>query len=1687
MNLAGYTLQEVLYAVDETVVARAKSSRGHSVVLKYQQVEHPSPDLLARWQHEHGVLQSIHSEWVIRALALKQSDHRLVLVLEDFGNCNLAQLVDRERLDLSERLSFAIQLAQAVSAVHQHRLIHCDISAKNVLVDTAALKLKLCDFGLSSRLDREQKSVQDQALRGTLEYMSPEQTGRTNLEVDYRSDFYSLGITLYELFVGRTPFQSSDPMSLLHAQIAITPTPLHELDPSIPEPISRIVQKLLAKSPDARYQSSFGLLGDLQACAQHWHRFRRIESFPLATTDIPERFCISQRIYGREAETAAILQAFERAGEGHAELVLVSGYSGIGKTALVSELHRPIVARRGYFLRGKFDQYSRNQPFSALIQAFSQLLRQLSVEGEQRRKYWKTELSTVLGENAGAVAQLLPELTLLIGEPVPLPPLPPAENEHRFQIAFRQFVGVLSSSAHPLALFLDDLQWADAPTLKLIDHLLSSEHELHLLIIGAYRDNEVDDAHPLSSMIDAIELRRGRIERLCLRNLELGEVAQLIADTLHSSLDDVAPLAALCYEKTQGNPFFLGQFLSSLENSGELHYARSLGSWRWSIEQIRQRQLTDNVVDLMLEKLRQLPAPTQQLLARASHLGGSFDMRQLMAVGGDSAAGIASQLWPALQVGLLLPLDEQYKFSQNEEQLQGSRYRFLHDRVQQAAHALTPESERPVLQLQIGRRLLAATPEEALEVRLFTVLEQLNPVAHLIVDPDERARLLELDLRGGIRAKAASAYAAAVSLLRQARALLPADAWQTQAEQTLLLYKELAEAEYLAGNFEQAEQIYPEAIAAAPGALGKVSLCLVQSDQYSIQGRFVESLDVLFSALRLLGRDFPSSEEEAAALFPLEFEKTERMLAKFSHADLLRAPELTAPEILLEQRIYYALCNSTYQSGRGASFVVDACRLVQSSLQHGQSDLSCIAYVAYVTAMTAMRRPYPECYRMGRLALTLAEQRENKYFRLTVYQYFSGFYQHWMEPMPNAFPYLEKAVEMGHSGINPLSTGYSALQCAVAKFIYGVALDELELECEAGLKFLAQSHQPNTEAMLRYGVYQPLLALRGKTLHPLSFDTETHSATAYFGSDYRSPSIPLAFFSGAVIRHAYLMDDAEQWRRFAPNLRMIAAALPDGTTWVDACFYTALGLLRFSGREEAGAAERAEQLAGHLERFRTWARDCPDNFQYRHLLLEAEKSRVAGGERAAMDLYAQAIDAAKAAACTVGEALANELYALFWIAQNQGQLARNFVREAHFHYQRWGAAAKCAALESAWPQVSFRASRLQPGTSIRTGTFRNISEQVGLLDLHSLLKASQLLAREIQLDSLLQKMLEVLLENAGADRAAIILEEEDELILEAVGGLGAGRRIECQRVDCRLEDYRDGVGTLLPSSLIEQVRLARAPLVLDRPADDERFSQSDYLRRQRPKSVMCVPVINQGRLSALLYLENNQLEGAFTAKQQVTLELLGAQAAISLVNARLYASLEQKVAQRTEELRQMSLKDGLTGIANRRYFDERLGLEWRRAQRSGRPLSLLLVDIDYFKQFNDHYGHLEGDACIRSVAQTLQHVASRPGDTVARYGGEEFAILLPETDADAAARVADSCMRALAALEIPHAVSTCGKHLSISIGISTQKVVEGCEPDSLIGSADQALYAAKRLGRARYRHYGDEEPQALLDHGARTP
>ena len=1689
MKFAGYQITDVICTSENAVVARATTESGGKVLLKYQNTQYPSMELNALWQQEFRVLKAIQSPWVVRAQAIRQAENCMILILEDQGQITLEQVIEKHQLSFSERLEIAVQLCSAVNDIHKHQLLHCDLSPRNVLITTAPVTLKLFNFGCAVWQNRQLAGIRSDGVPDSFEYMSPERTGRTNLAVDYRSDFYSLGVTLYQLFSGRKPFEQDDPTALIHAHLTRIPQALSELRADIPEALSGIVSRLLAKSPDDRYQSSYGLLADLCRCREEWQTHQRISPFIPGEKDVPERFSVANKLYGRESEKEDIMSAFERASAGRAEILLVSGYAGIGKTALVNELHKPVIARQGLFVRGKCDQFSRNQPYAALIQAFQPLMRQLLNEGEQQLSHWTGRLRRALGDNAGVIADIIPELISVVG-PCPSPePLPAVEAETRFQMAFMQFIEALSSSGRPLVLFLDDLQWADIPTLKLMAQQVLNGDQRALLIIATFRDNEVDPAHPLSNILKDLEQAEQRVRHLKLCNLNITQVTRMLSDTFYCEQEQVSSLANLCLEKTHGNPFFLNQFLMALYEDGELIYNREKGVWQWDIDHIRQRGITDNVIDFMLARLRRLDPDTQRLLALAAHLGNRFSIKMLALVSQTDRHGefegipeeTVNKLRPALQSGLVIPCGEAHGFRDSAGLPDSAEYRFLHDRVQHAAYSLTEEEERPQLQLVAGRLLLANTDPRDLEERLFTLLGLFNSAIHLITDPAEKKQVMDLNIRGGIKAKSASAYQNAVSLLSRAYSLLPEDPWNECPSDMLTICKELSEAEYLTGNFDRAEALYKTAIPQAPDAVAKVTLLLVQVDQYHIQGRFAESTPVLLLALSLLDEVFTKPDEISDQELLEEYGSTRDLLALETREQLLQMDEMTGQEDLLRMRVYNALSFATYQTGALKAFLVTACRMVRCTLNNGQCDLSSVGYVAYVTVMSAMGQTYPECYRMGKLAMDLAESRPNKYFRLTIYQYFCAFYQHWCEPLENSFGYLDKGVEWGYEGINLLSAGYCALLGSVNRFAKGLPLTELETQVEDGIRFLKKSQQPNTENYLRYGVMQPLLALQGKTLSPLGFDTASCNTTEFFAEDYDTPSIHLALHVWSRLRHAFLMDDISGQETFADKLPVVGMCLPDSPAMAEANFYVALiraeQLSRDSDAKLMIDDERFREAQEIADRLKTWSAGCGENFLHKYLIVAARIAWLTGDDKMAMSSFSRAIEEAQVAGYPVYEALAHELYARYWRAGNQPQLATALIQEAYYHYQNWGAEAKCRLLESQWPSVPFNLGDRHTGRRQQSGHRKKPPQQTELLDLHSLLKANQLLSEDLRLESLLQKMMEVLLENAGAEKGAILLLDESKIMVEVTGRSTRGiQPANCTRVSMPLEVVCDNDRPQLPDSIIRHVLQTRETIIINRPSRDVRFGYDHYLQQQDPRSVLCLPILSQGKLIAVVYLENNLLENAFTRQHKKTLELLSSQAAISLINARLYDQMEEKVMKRTEQLRQITMKDGLTNIANRRSFDERLDSEWRRSLRNGSKMSLLMIDIDHFKEFNDFYGHPAGDACIKAVARALEQSAPRVTDFVARYGGEEFAVLMAESGEESALTIANACRETVAALAWPHSKSRTADHVTISLGVATMVASPGNNYSELITRADQALYRAKLQGRNQVCVYQENQP-----------
>ncbi|CAB3796427.1 trifunctional serine/threonine-protein kinase/ATP-binding protein/sensor histidine kinase [Pararobbsia alpina] len=930
MAIANCQIYDRICATAGSDLYRARRlTDGMPVLLKLAS-EHDDAAQSARLKREYVLLQSLNVEGIAKPLALADGRGGSAVVLEDFTGESLEVVLGREpRMDLALCLRIGRNLSDALTAIDAAQVIHRDIRPANILVDPATGRVLLADFSMATAREASTVSSEDVAVpAGDWAYVSPEQTGRMNRPVDYRTDGYSMGVLLYRMLTGQLPFQANDPLEWMHCHIARMPTPPREIVPEVPQPVSDIVMKLLAKLPEDRYQSAQGLKVDLDRCLAQWQASGRVEPFALGKEDIPERFQVPRRLYGRGPEAERLLGAFERmASTGQAALATVSGYSGIGKSSLVDALRKPIVAKHGYFIAGKFDQYQRDIPYATLTQAFRELVQQLLAESEARVAGWRQQIQAAVGANGQLIVDVLPQVELIIGPQPPVPVLPPTEAQNRLRLVFRQFVTAFTSEDHPLVLFLDDLQWIDAASLALVEHLLTHSDIRHLLLIGAYRDNEVSAAHPLMTSLETIRHSGTSVTDLQLVAPSVTHLNQLVADALHAPPASCEPLTRLVFERTEGNPFFFIQFLDALHRNGLLRHDAQQRAWQWDLNEIKAMDFADNVVDLMVGKLRQLPVPAQEALQLAACLGNTFKLRQLTLVSEHAAIQVRRNSSKAeAEQGLAAAVRESLIMRSD-----GSG-KFLHDRIQQAAYSLTPEAQRAEVHLQIGRVFLANMTADELAEHVFDVANQFNRGGGLLIERDEKVQVAALDLRAGRRAKASAAYASARPYLAAGMALLDETYWASQYELMFSLWLECAECEFLTGRFDQAEQLIEELLQRCASKLDQAVVYHLEVQLHIVKSENPQAVNSALACLRLFGIDLPAhpTQEQVQA----EYETVWRNLAGRPIESLIDLPLMTDPELQAAMRLLSALFGAAYYTDFHL-LRLHLCRMVNISLQHG--------------------------------------------------------------------------------------------------------------------------------------------------------------------------------------------------------------------------------------------------------------------------------------------------------------------------------------------------------------------------------------------------------------------------------------------------------------------------------------------------------------------------------------------------------------------------------------------------------------------------------------------------------------------------------------------------------------------------------------------------------------------------------
>jgi predicted ATPase/class 3 adenylate cyclase len=1541
MEKPRYKISEQLQADSRFVLFRAKTvENGHGVILKVPRNPYPSQVALNKLKSEYTLLTRSSHPNILAAQQIEPFENSIALVLEDVEGAPLSQQFQHTPCTLDRFLSVAITLTDSIRYLHGNRIIHKNINPGNILLKPDNGVLKLTGFGLATELSREAIQPDAREIADTdLGYISPEQTGRMNRVVDHRTDFYSLGAVFYRMLTQRPPFASHDPMEMIHSHLARTPQPAHEVRSDIPLMLSRIIQQLLAKNAEDRYQSANGLLHDLNLCRQYLAEQGQIENFDIRTKDVSDQFRISDKLYGRKNELEDLRKTFEEAQQGNSGVVLVSGYSGVGKSRLISELKKSVGQSRGYFVSGKFDQFRRDIPLSSLLTAFRNLMRQILSESDEEIDSWRKAVLDAVGTNGSILNDVIPEMENLIGPQPAVAELPPVETNNRFNHVFSSFVQVFTQAEHPLCLFLDDLQWIDSATRQWIEsHLIRGDFS-HFLLIGAYRDNEVSASHPLMLMLDRLHQSHIPIKTIQLQPLDQETLGQMIADTLMQRPEQCTDLTALVYQKTNGNPFFSRQCLHSLNDSGAIYFDEGEHTWKYHLAQAKQAGISDNVVDLMSSQIDRQPEAVQTLLQTAACIGNEFDLGLLERVSGYGRDEVVQLIEAAKQAGLIVPV---YSWNRDEE----DDYRFLHDRVQQAALAQVEEEKRKSTRYQIGRLLLESAYISEAEDKIYDIADHLNYASSLIRDPVEINQLIHINLAASIRAKNATAYDKSLQFVRQAMDYVPAPAWDTHSELTRDLYLQRAEAEHLTGNHTEAEPYYDLAIEHAESVIDKARVYQRKIHYYSNQRKFKQAYQTGREAVRKLGVRLPPSF--IPPLLIKEFiEYTFRVRGK-KIADIVHQKEMTDEKLKMAILLMATFARAAYQM-RPELCVLVAAKMVNVCLKHGNTDGGFIGYLAFGPIFQgAILNRKQTGFDFGQLTLALVERFNSLSYKSETHFVVGYFAMPWRRPAVEMEQYWQIAYEAGLETGDLFHTSCACCGTIQSYFMRGMPFDEIQKAADRYIEFLTRIE--NTEAIgtIR-SVLQAIRNLKGETTHPDSFDSSdfneaafldqlSHSTSRHFAHYYYINKAFIHYLWGSYDQAFTMINISSQYLKDSPGMLHTAE------------HYFLKGLILCALYPNATKTQQFRwnrTISSLLSRFKKYAAGCPSNFIHKCQLLEAEYLRVTNHISQAEQAYNAAIQSAMTHGYAHITALANLRLASFHESSGRHRLTLFHLRDAQYGFGLWGATAMIEALQRKYPELSTQEESHLAAKAVggNDGAALRV-KRTGSIDLASVLKSAEAISREIRLHDLITSMLKIIVENAGAERIVLFLNKSDRLVAEA--------EYEVKDDDIRfLPQILLAQYTGAPRSVIQLVTHSLQPVILQDASHESDFMSDPYFQSEKTRSVLCAPLVQQGKLIAIVYLENNLATGAFTQERIEVLTLLSSQMAISIENALHYETLEEKVIERTRELNEEKNKSDslLLNILPAETADELKRTGTAKAKNFAR-VTVLFTDFKNFTSYS---------------------------------------------------------------------------------------------------------------------------------------
>lgn len=1505
IEIPGYTLKKLLYEGKQTFVYRALRNSDHfPVIIKILREEHPPSKHIVQLQHEYAVIRELNNSKIIQVFGLENFKDRLFLILEDFEGESLADLIKKRKIDLETFLWIAIELAHGIAAIHHQQIIHKDIKPQNIIVNLATKQVKIIDFGTSTLLSREiQQVVTPENLEGTIAYISPEQTGRMTQSVDYRTDIYSLGVTLYEMITGKLPFQSKDFIELVYAHIAKHPQPPHESNPNIPEALSAIIMKCLAKNAEERYHSAYGLVNDLIECRRQLAEQGQILPFLPGQHDLYDQFQIPPKLYGRKNEIAFIQTVLERCFEGASEMLIIDGDEGVGKSALINEIEKTTIQKHGHFISGKFNQLKLNLSHEAFTQAFKVLIQHLLSESDEELAKWRQRFLKALGKNGQLIIDLIPELQLIIGEQPPLLLLDPELSENRFIHVFINFISSFLHKPHPLVIFLDDLNLAYPSSLKLLEHLISDTTLHYLLVIGSYRASENMLKHPLHATIEKIRNAGGIVETLTIQPLALEAISELIQDTFHNKSEEIEAIAKLTYQKTRGNPFFIREFLQMLYKKKMINFDPLQQHWKADLDKIKNLNVTDNVAALLSKKMQTLSFSTQKLLQMAAVIGNVFDLRV--------AARLAH--FPPKQAELLIAeaSNEELVFpgggigeiapSHKTSIPPPVYYTFHHERIRQAAYQLIPAAARQRLHLKIGKALLQEMSEKNDEDGIVLIVNHLNYAINLIKNEGERQELANLNLIMGKKAQNTIAYRPAMRYYLKGISLLRADCWQTQYALSFELFSNLAACQLWSGNHIFAKKTINIVLKEAKSIEEKVKIYITLLALLSAAGKYQEAIDCGIDALKLLGitLTFPINSTKLFFTWLL-------LKLRINEKSLKKLPIIKDEKIKLIGDIYNNLSYSAMAvDARFIGTILS--EQIKLSLDHGLSENSSTAFMTLAMLLASENfQRYDDAYKLATFFMNIITHFPNA---LRNNEYVQASYivvSFWKLPFKKNLTSLVQLERECHENGNIETAIFCANLMSLILLFSGNNLDQISQEL-IKINARASTHKniPATIQAIFLAFCEGLKGLTDDPTDPRPPNSpdklDGKSVPPFYHSG--DAAINFTYYATLKVFLLYLHDKFEEAIILAKQIEkpLYQNLVPGLPIWTQCYFAHALSLSAIKLHSHSKLWRRLK-LRSFLKRAKKWAEACPQNYLHHYLLIQAECFRLDGKHQAAMHGYERAISAAEENGFPHEVAIVYEVAARAHLAHHMPVLAASYMREAYYGYIRWGAVSKFKSLASKYQNLLHKdLSEISEKSLILQGFNRDVSTQTSIskpdfFDIGSIMQASQAISEEIILDKLREKLLRISMINAGAERAFFISVKNNQPIIQAE--ISENRIAQIQPIF--LEERKEE----LALAIVYYVMRTKKELLLNDACNEGHFTQDDYIKLKKVKSLLCLPLNHQGKMIGLLYFENNLNKGTFTAERLKVLKLLSTQMAICIENALFYANLEESVEERTKELKQ---------------------------------------------------------------------------------------------------------------------------------------------------------------------------------------